>query len=222
MVSEFSSAACGRLSHLDIQTGRRVYAMENIQDGSSASNNGYWNSELMLAQVINKACPIFEKAYLDHIAVFPFDNSSGYACKAEVALVASRMNLNPGGKQPLIRDTTFTFTGPGYPLRSPVTQRMVFQPGNYNVPPHLLGESKGMKRLLQERGLWIEGLNARWPSWKKRQLAETEEQYMARASGFQFCLKGGSCCAFRVIELQLDFLAEKSLLQIEITKNGLE
>jgi hypothetical protein len=49
----------------------------------------------MLAQVINKAIPIFEKAYPDHIAVFAFDNSSGHACKAEDVLVASRINVNP-------------------------------------------------------------------------------------------------------------------------------
>ncbi|KAF8243258.1 hypothetical protein K440DRAFT_530788, partial [Wilcoxina mikolae CBS 423.85] len=224
MVSEFLSAACGRLLYLNIETGRRVYATEIIKYGSSASDDGYWNSERMLAQVINKAIPIFEKAYLDHIAVFAFDNSSGHACKAEDALVASRMNLNPGGKQPLMRDTTFTPTGPCYPLmsESPITQHMVFQPGDYNVPPHLLGKPKGMKRILQERGLWIEGLKARCPSLRKRQSAETEEQYMARVSAFQSCLKGGSCCAFRIMESQPDFLAEKSLLEIEITKRGHE
>jgi hypothetical protein len=56
----------------------------------------------MLAQVINKAIPIFEKAYPDHIAVFAFDNSSSHACKAEDVLVASRINVNPRGKQPLM------------------------------------------------------------------------------------------------------------------------
>jgi hypothetical protein len=102
MVLEFLLAACGRLSYLDQGTGAREYSMEIFKYGSAASDEGWWNSERMLAQVIHKAIPIFEKAYPDHIGVFAFDNSSGHACKAEDALVASRMNMNPGGKQPLM------------------------------------------------------------------------------------------------------------------------
>jgi hypothetical protein len=122
MVSEFLSAACGRLSHLDIETGGREYATKILKYGSSPSDDEYWNSEWMLAQEISQAISIFENVCPDHIAVFSFDNSSGHACKAEDALVASRMNLNLGGKQPLMRDTTFIPTGPGYPLMTPITQ----------------------------------------------------------------------------------------------------
>jgi hypothetical protein len=149
IVSEFLSAACGRLSYLDMEMGEREYAMEIIKYGSIASDEGWWNSQCMLAQVINKAIPIFEKASPDHIAVFAFDNSRGHACKAEDALVASRMNVNPSGKQPLMRDTMFT---PSW-SSIPEIQHIVFQPRDYSVPLHLLGKAKGMKRVLQERWL---------------------------------------------------------------------
>jgi hypothetical protein len=218
MVSEFLSASCGRLSYLDPETGEREYAMEIIKYGSAASDEGWWNSECMLAQVINKVIPIFEKAYPDHIAVFAFDNSSGHACKAEDALVASRMNVNPGGKQPLMRDTTFTPSWSGVPQ----TQHMVFQPTDYDVPLHLLGKAKGMKRVLQERQLWHEGMKSCCPSMGRKRSTETEEQYTAHALAFQPCVKGGSYCTFRVLESQPDFLAEKSLLEIEITRCGHE
>ena len=52
---------------------------------------------------------------------------------ADNALDASRMNVNPGGVQPLMRDTVWA----GHP------QRMVFS----------LGVAKGMKKVLEERGI---------------------------------------------------------------------
>jgi hypothetical protein len=214
MVSEFLSAACSRLSYLDMEMGEREYATEIIKYGSIAADEGWWNSEHMLAQVINKVIPIFEKAYPDHIAVFAFDNSSSHACKAKDVLVASRMNVNPSGKQPLMRDTTFTPCWSGIPK----TQHMVFQPSDYGVPLHLLGKAKGMKWVLQEQWLWHEGMRSRCPSVGRKRSAETEEQYAAHALAFQPCVKGGSCCTFRIMESQPDFLAEKSLLEIEITK----
>jgi hypothetical protein len=51
------------------------------------------------------------------VAVFAFDNSSNHAAFRKDALVASRMNLNPGGKQPIMRNTYF---GPNNQLQSMV------------------------------------------------------------------------------------------------------
>ncbi|CAJ0644875.1 13085_t:CDS:1, partial [Entrophospora sp. SA101] len=45
--------------------------------------------------------------YPDCIAVFAFDNSSNHAAFSNDALVAKRMNLKPGGKQPVMHDTYF-------------------------------------------------------------------------------------------------------------------
>ena len=82
----------------------------------------------MISQAIDRAIPIFEKAYPRHIRVFAFDNSSGHACKAGNALVASRMNLLPGGKQPRMRDTI---------LLGSIVQPMGYQPGDAEINnPH--------------------------------------------------------------------------------------
>ena len=79
------------------------------------------------------------------------DNSSGHACKADDALVTSRMNLSHGGKQPVMHNTI---------LPNGIEQSMIFQQtdcqwgSNILVKDNLIGKPKGMKRILQERGLW--------------------------------------------------------------------
>ena len=132
----------------------------------------------MISQAIDRAIPIFEKAYPRHIGVFAFDNSSGHACKAGNALVASRMNLLPGGKQPRMRDTI---------LPGSIVQPMGYQPGDAEInnphrpiPNHLIGQPKGTKRILQERKLWREGLHSRCPGLKKKGKDESDEQYPKR------------------------------------------
>jgi hypothetical protein len=74
-----------------------------------------------------KAIPIFQILFPNCTALFAFDNSSNHAAFKSDALVASRMNLKPGGKQPKMRDTVF---GPNNQHQSMIN-------GN--------GEPKGMK-----------------------------------------------------------------------------
>ena len=68
-----------------------------------------------------------------------FDQSSCHKAMADDRLDASRMNVNPGGKQPLMRDTVWA----GRP------QSMVFA----------LGVAKGMRKVLKERGINTSSLN---------------------------------------------------------------
>ena len=49
MVSEFVSAACGRLSYFDPAMKERIYATEILKYG--AGSDGYWTSQKMLSQV---------------------------------------------------------------------------------------------------------------------------------------------------------------------------
>lgn len=65
---------------------------------------------------MEKAIPIFETLHPDCTAVFAFDNSSNHSAFASDPLIAKRMNLNPGGKQPIMRPGFFN----GHP------QSMVF------------------------------------------------------------------------------------------------
>jgi hypothetical protein len=58
----------------------------------------------MLKHTKEIVIPIFNYAYPDFKALFAFDNLSNHSSFAPDALLASRMNLNPGGKQPKMRD----------------------------------------------------------------------------------------------------------------------
>ena len=144
MVSEFLSEECGRLK-LNAQQHQEnpsvpEEARTYLQPGKD--REGFWTSEHLIEQVKTKVIPIFETLFPNCIALFAFDNSSNHAAFKSDALVASRMNLKPGGKQPKMRDTVFGLNNQH--------QSMV----NEN------GEPKGMKQILIERGLWKNGLNA--------------------------------------------------------------
>jgi hypothetical protein len=228
MISDFLCAAIGRLSYYDNTEGKRVYATEIIKYGSGKSDEGWWNAEKMVEQT-RKAIDIFNTAFPNDIAVFAFDNSSGHACKAPDALNAYRMNLNPGGKQPLMHDTAFYRLDGSLQL-----QYMSFQPFDSEwdtdelIPAELIGKPKGIKRVLQERGLWIPGLKKQCGRQKKdkntyfgdRLFEETMEEYDTRVS--DRCEAGKSCCALRTLEAQQDFREEKSMLEHIITAAGHE
>ncbi|CAG8739862.1 3672_t:CDS:1, partial [Cetraspora pellucida] len=55
----------------------------------------------------DKAIPIFEAKFPNATAMFAFDNSTNHGAYAEDALIAARMNLKPGGNQPIMQSTTF-------------------------------------------------------------------------------------------------------------------
>jgi hypothetical protein len=191
--------------------------------GSGSSDDGWWNAEKMVKQT-EKAITIFNKAFPGDIAVFAFDNSSGHACKAKDALVANRMNLRPGGKQPEMHDTMW---GDG------IRQSMVFKEGDTDwvtglpIDREFIGKPKGMKRVLQERGLWRDKLKKQCgrekkkkSSFEERVFEETMEQYQARVA--DRCEAGKDCCALRILEAQDDFRGEVSLLETTILQAGHE
>lgn len=222
MVSEFLCAAQGRLNCSD-EEGGKEYITEIIKYGSGSSDDGWWNAEKMVKQT-EKAITIFNKAFPGDIAVFAFDNSSGHACKAKDALVANRMNLRPGGKQPEMHDTMW---GDG------IKQSMVFKEGDTDwvtglpIDRELIGKPKGMKRVLQERGLWRDKLKKQCgrekkkkSSFEERVFEETMEQYQARVA--DRCEAGKDCCALRILEAQDDFRGEVSLLETTVLQAGHE
>ncbi len=71
------------------------------------NQEGYWIADHLLEQIKYKAIPIFETLYPNYISVFAFNNSSNHAAFGKDTLVASQMNLNSGGKQPIMHDTYF-------------------------------------------------------------------------------------------------------------------
>ena len=108
-------------------------------------------------------------------------------------------------------------------------QYMVFQPCDIDwdtgepISADLIGKAKGIKRVLQERGLWVSGLKKQCGRQKKdntRTNDETMGEYNARIA--DRCEAGKSCCALRILEAQQDFQEEKSMLEHIITAAGHE
>jgi len=69
-----------------------------VQIKYGKNHDGYWTGEDVCKQLTEKAIPALEKQHPDCQLLFIFDNSSGHASFAPDALLASRMNLGPGGK----------------------------------------------------------------------------------------------------------------------------
>ena len=76
------------------------------------------------------------------------DNSQGHSAYSEDALLVSRMNVNPGGKQARMHDRWFIHDG----LK--ITQPMIF-PADHPTNPNM---AKGIKAVLMERGLYEDRL----------------------------------------------------------------
>jgi len=185
MVSDIISELEGPLKGVD-DNGKEIWAREIIFPGKN--HDGYWTAEDMAAQ-FRKAIAIHKRNHPNRIGLWAFDNSSNHNCVAKDALVVSRMNLSPGGKQAVMRDTTV----------NGIHYTMVF-PDDYE-DESLRGKPKGMKQVLTDRGLWRNGLQ------KTCAMCRNDDIDPARVD----------CCAERILELQPDFAAQGSMLE-EIAK----
>ena len=123
-----------------------------LQEGGQSleygkNHEGYWTGEMLAKQLKDKAIDAFEAAHPPGtLGIFIFDNSSGHSVYANDALVASRMNVGPGGKHmPIMRDGWHIVDG------VKIRQQMV----NHSGTP------KGMKAVLLERGFACSGLRGR-------------------------------------------------------------
>ena len=89
----------------------------------------------------HKAISLFEKKYAQCQGLFIFDNAPSHMKRPSNALNVDRMNLRDGGKQPFMRDTVWH--GETYQM---VTAE---------------GVQKGMRTVLEERGLDTRGMDAK-------------------------------------------------------------
>jgi len=136
-------------------------------------------------QKTERAIASFERTHPGMIGLFCFDQSSNHQAMPEDALVASKMNLGGGGKQPKMRDGWFLRGG------EKVLQKMVDEKG----------EPKGIKKVLQERGLWPEG----------KFVLDCKEG----------CTQGStSCCARKTMASQSDFQSQRSALEDLVLGRG--
>jgi hypothetical protein len=146
---------------------------------------------LLHTQLQEKIIPAFEAAHgAGYQALFLIDNSQGHSAYSEDALLVSRMNVNPGGKQARMRDGWFLCNG------QRVDQPMIYPTDHHSNP----GEPKGIKAVLTEHGLHQNGLRG-----KCKSKCETDTT---------------ACCHKQILELQADFMEQKSLVQEVIEAAG--
>ncbi|KAK7042832.1 hypothetical protein R3P38DRAFT_3449566, partial [Favolaschia claudopus] len=177
-----SDVICSTVGHIP-------EAGEMIEYGKNY--DGYWTGEKFVIQLGKRIIPSFEERHgAGYQALVMVDNSQGHSAYPEDALLISRMNAKPGGKQARMRDGWFIKDGRRVP------QSMVF-PANHSQYPN---EPKGMKYVLAERGFNVKNLRGKCKNK---------------------CEVGAvMCCCKRLLELQPDFLEQKSLVQEVIEEAG--
>ena len=146
MVSDFVDEHSGFLALSDVEyesakishSGLPKYAQEFLEYGES--KEGYWTRGKFISQM-KKAITIAEMKYPKangwrHVHVWVFDHSSCHATMADDALDVGKMNVKPGGKQRIMRDTVWN--GKVWKL--------------YFTDSSGRKVAKGMKMVLEERG----------------------------------------------------------------------
>lgn len=118
------------------------------------------------------------------------DNSQGHSAYAEDALLVTRMNVKPGGKQARMRDGWFYRDG------EQVSQKMIYPPDHPSFPDM----PKGIKAVLTERGLCDKDLRGKCAN--------------------KCDVGSIACCLKRILELQPDFREQTSLVQEVIEAAG--
>ena len=99
-------------------------------------------------------------------------------------------------------------------------QSMVCQQGGRQWGSIALIEEtlEGSQKVLQERGLWKEGIRKQCGAVSEED-TETDAEFDARKE-LDRRERGKYCCAMRILENQSGFHHEKSQLKIEINKSG--
>jgi hypothetical protein len=116
-VSDFVFECCGFLNLEKIVSPDRLSDLRErrvipaqissrviIYPGKNA--DAWWDCQQLLLQC-RVTLDLFELAYPGDVMCAIFDCSSNHQAFADDALVVSRMNVNPGGKQPSMHDTKF-------------------------------------------------------------------------------------------------------------------
>ena len=102
-------------------------------------SEGYFNNDMLLEQV-DRALTIFEAKYPTATGIFIFDHAPSHMKTPEYALNVEKMNVKDGGKQPFLRDTYWN--------------------GQVQTMVTADGVQKGLRTVLEERGVNTKGMNA--------------------------------------------------------------
>jgi hypothetical protein len=146
MVSEFLCPCHGRMKWEGKET------TEIITPG--ANNDGYWDNKDVVKQLTEKVIPIFNKLHPNKMALFAFDNSTNHQAKAEDALIINRLKLSDGFPSRKLKGEDKTRTQilrDGW-YYNEAGERMI------QVMVNEQGVQKGIKKILEERGLWLDSM----------------------------------------------------------------
>ncbi|KAF8157614.1 hypothetical protein K438DRAFT_1620770 [Mycena galopus ATCC 62051] len=144
-----SDVICSTVGHIP-------EAGEELEYGKNY--DGYWTGELFCKQLRTKILPGFEARHgPGYQALIIVDNSQGHSAYSDDALLVSRMNTKPGGKQARMRAGWFIKNG------QRVIQPMIFPPDHADHPD----EPKGIKRVLLERGFNLNFIEFFWGMVKR-------------------------------------------------------
>jgi hypothetical protein len=138
--------------------------------------DGYWRCENLVEQVKERLVPIFRILHPHDEALIAFDNSSNHHAFAPDALRSQALNLTDGGKNCLsLRSTSF-----------------VGQDGQMVVQcmQSAAGVQKGVKTILQERGLWPARNPPKLP--EARKLLDAQPDFAAQKDWLGETLGGSS------------------------------
>ena len=130
----------------------KKYSQAFLEYGEN--REGYWTRDKFMEQM-KLAVDMAELKYPSADGwrhAWVFDHSSCHAAMADDALDANKMNVNPGGKQRKMRDTVWDGR----------VQKMNFE----------IGVPKGMRRVLQERGVDTSGMGG---DQMRKTLAEMDD-----------------------------------------------
>ena len=211
MVSDFLTGE-GRLRVLDDISDEELAREKIPRDATvyfeyGGNKEGYWKGEDMVKQVLEVGLKVFEKRYGPGCkGCWLFDNSSNHGVFASDALLAREMNLNCGGKQPVMRDGWYKGAAVGGGTET-VSQHMWVTDSSGKMV------GKGLKMVLEERGLWRTGMKLEC----REKWTDTEGGKHTRKS----CLVGvEDCCARRLMDSQPDFKEQRGMLEEELVKRG--
>jgi len=104
------------------------------------SKDNYWTGEKLVKQVVEVALPIFHYTFPGCHGLWAFDNATNHSSFHPQALVASRMNLSPGGGQARMWE--------GFDHCHQLPQAIVFAENHKDFK--LRGKPKGVQHVLQE------------------------------------------------------------------------
>jgi hypothetical protein len=199
------------------------------------NHNAWWDLEQLREQTID-AVNIFEYLHPDKVGVWLFDCSLAHEGLAVDALNVNNMNVNPRGKQKLLRDTIIPLNNPppqpGKVDTRGMPQSMVFSQDHPDKK--LWGVVKGMKEVLREcESAWDEltkrcgKVVGKCKACTTSQIKNDAEQRIAeaKAMGQESSLTDAKvaeasssvpsapqnewCCAYWVLSLQDDFVNKK-------------